>query len=243
MGRGKLRPMHTILSVLLSLGVVCAAQGSEKKQTELSGTWVLITAGGQDIPTRYHKALRFAGTNYEKFTSGKVDETGTFKVDASTRPMAIDLVIATGEYAGKTQLGIGEVSDDRLTLTLAEPGEARPTAAQTANQLVLWRVKPIAKEFEGSWEGAIDDEGRLVRVVISLTNGADGLPSGILVNLDESISNQPMLGVVQHGSRLRLVVPGVRGGYDGELKADQITGTWTLGPFSVPLVLKRKPAR
>jgi hypothetical protein len=32
----------------------------------------------------------------------------------------------------------------------------------------------------------------------------------------------------------------VRGGYEGEMKDGQITGTWTQGRNSLPLVLKRK---
>ena len=89
---------------------------------------------------------------------------------------AIDLAIATGTSAGKTQLGTVDVAGDTMTMTLAEPGAAaRTDSSDAANKLLLARVKPIAKEFEGEWEGAIDAGGQRLRLLIKLTNGADGL--------------------------------------------------------------------
>jgi hypothetical protein len=46
--------------------------------------------------------------------------------------------------------------------------------------------------------------------------------------------------VVQTGAHLKLVVPAVAGNYDDDLADGKLTGTWTQGPRSWPLVLLRK---
>ena len=121
-----------MIALLLSLTVAIAAQGDVKKDVaRLSGTWVLITAGGQAVPAGVHKALVFTGDKDQGLTNGKVDESGTIKLDASAKPMSIDLAIATGSFAGKTQLGTVDTAGDTLTMTLGEPGAAtRPDASK-----------------------------------------------------------------------------------------------------------------
>jgi len=58
-----------------------------------------------------------------------VSESGTFVLDGSKTPVAIDLVIAEGDDAGKTQLGIVEVKGDVMRCLLNTPGSgARPTS-------------------------------------------------------------------------------------------------------------------
>jgi uncharacterized protein (TIGR03067 family) len=234
--------MHTMFALSLLMSVEIASQGTATKDlAKLSGTWVLVTAGGQAVPAGTHKALVFTGDKYEGLTNGKVDESGTIKLDPSAKPMAIDLAIATGTFAGKSQVGTVDVSGDTLTMTLAEPGAtARPDASNTANKLVLTRVKPIAKEFAGEWEGALSVGGQPLRIVFKLTNGANGLATGTFVSVDQGNAEGPIAAVVQTGNTLKLVIPVVGGGYEGELKDGQIAGTWTQGPGSLPLVLKRK---
>jgi uncharacterized protein (TIGR03067 family) len=234
--------MHSMFTLMLLMTIGIAAQGTATKDlAKLSGTWVLVTAGGQAVPAGTHKALVFSGDKYQGLTNGTVDESGTIKLDPTVKPMAIDLAIATGTFAGKSQVGTVDVSGDTLTMTLGEPGAtARPDASNSANKLVLTRVKPIAKEFAGDWEGALNASGQTLRIAFKLTNDADGLATGTLVSVDQGNSEGPIAAVLQNGNTLKLVIPAVRGGYEGELKDGQIAGTWTQGPNSLPLVLKRK---
>lgn len=234
--------MHKIFALLLALPFAVPAQGDLKKDLDkLKGTWVVVAAGGQPAPASAHAALIFAGDKYEGLENGKVNESGTIKLDPSTKPMSIDLVIATGSSAGRTQLGRVGVADDTMTLILAEPGAAaRPGVSDTANTLVLTRLKPIAKEFEGSWVGEIPASARVLRIVFTLTNGADGLATGTLTSVDQGNTEAPIAAVVQAGTKLKLILPAIRGAYEGELKDGQITGTWMRGAGKLPMVLKRK---
>jgi hypothetical protein len=53
----------------------------------------------------------------------------------------------------------------------------------------------------------------------------------------------PIASVVQTGSRLTLALPTISGSYDGELKDGVLTGKWTQGPNTRPLVFKKQERR
>ena len=95
----------------------------------LQGIWVLTSINGQTAPAGAPElSLTFAGDKYHQTIGGEVNERGTFKLDPTKTPVAIDLVITEGSDAGKTQLGIVEVTDGTIRCSLDTPGAAqRPT--------------------------------------------------------------------------------------------------------------------
>ena len=95
----------------------------------LQGTWVITTFNGQAAPEGAPEmSLTFTGDKYHQTLGGEVNERGTIKVDASKKPMMIDLIITEGQDAGKTQLGVFEVTGDEIRANLNTPGtELRPT--------------------------------------------------------------------------------------------------------------------
>lgn len=224
--------------VLLVAGF--SASQDQKPLAALQGTWALTSVEGQGLPSGVHVGLVFDGDKYHGVRSGKIDERGTIKLDGTATPIAIDLVISEGKYAGKTQLGLVAVTDDAMTLVLAEPGSpARPTAL-TQSPLGLTKLRPMPKELEGHWEGAIDADGKTLRVLVKLSTGADGLGTGTFASLDQGTGAEAAIAaVVQVKSRIALIVPALRGTYNGELKDGQLTGTWAQGRVNVPLVLKK----
>lgn len=67
-------------------------------------------------------------TKYTQTVNGTVVERGTFKIDASKKPMPLDLIITEGTDAGTVQLGVAEVTASTLRGKLAPPGvTTRPT--------------------------------------------------------------------------------------------------------------------
>ena len=85
----------------------------------------------------------------------------------------------------------------------------------------------------------LDASGGPLRLTITLTNGPDGLATGTLTSVDQGNRTGPIFGVLVRGPRLTFILPEVRGGFDGELKDGQLTGTWTQSRGSRPLVFKR----
>ena len=102
---------------------------------------------------------------------------------------------------------------------------------------------PITKDLEGSWEGSLDVNGTTLRLLLKLSNRPEGGATGTLASLDQGGAEAPVAAVVQTGSHLKVLIPVIVGTFEGDLKDGQLTGTWTQGPGTLPLVLKRPPPR
>jgi uncharacterized protein (TIGR03067 family) len=236
------QPMaHAVVMLLWLVSMGASGPGDLQETLErLQGTWVLTSLEGEGLPSGVHVGLVFNGDKYHGLRNGTIDERGTIKLDIAAGQMAIDLVISEGKYAGKTQLGLVNIAGDSMTLVLAEPGATVRPAALTQSPLGLTKLRPIPKPLEGTWEGTIDANGKALRVVVKLSPGPDGLGTGTLASLDQgTAAAAPIVAVVQIGSRIKLIVPSLRGTYDGELKEGQLTGVWSQGRITTPLVLAR----
>jgi uncharacterized protein (TIGR03067 family) len=232
------KEVRPLLALLIT---VAAFQANPAKPLALlQGSWVLTSLEGEGLPAGVHVGLVFSGDAYQGVRSGKIDERGTIRIDPAASPMTIDLVITEGKYAGKTQLGLVDLAGDAMTLVLAEPGAPVRPKSLSESPLGLTKLRPIPKELEGTWEGALDASGKALRVLVKVSNGADGLGAGTLASLDQGTgAESPIVAVVQIKSRLKFIVPGLRGTYDGELKGGQLAGTWSQGRVTLPLILKR----
>jgi hypothetical protein len=133
---------------------------------------------------------------------------------------------------GKTITGTFSQGGGSIPLVLAWKGEPQFAAAA--------KNAAVSPGLVGSWEGTLDVKGTTLRLVLTLANGADGA-TGKLVSLDQSNFEMPVAQITEEGSRLKLGVPMVSGGFDGEVKGGEISGTWTQGPLTLPLVLKKRP--
>lgn len=93
------------------------------------GTWVLTTADGQPLAQNGDLTITVTGDKYEQAIAGTVNERGTVKLDATKKPMWIDLTITEGSDAGKIQLGVIEVTGAVMKGVLAAPADTtRPTS-------------------------------------------------------------------------------------------------------------------
>lgn len=117
-----------------------------------------------------------------------------------------------------------------LTLTLTRQGEPKFEAPQKST--------PITKDLEGTWEGPLDVNGQILRLVLKLANGPNGA-TATLISLDQNNVEIPVATVTQTGSRVKLLVTMISGTFDGELKGGELAGTWMQGPLNLPLVFKR----
>jgi hypothetical protein len=116
------------------------------------------------------------------------------------------------------------------TFTLAWKGEGKVAEAP--------KNAAVSKDFEGTWEGALDAGGTTLRLIVTLTN-KDGAATGTLVSVDQGNATIPLSAITQKGANLTFTVPAVGGSFAGDLKDGQIVGTWTQG-VALPLTLKRK---
>jgi hypothetical protein len=134
--------------------------------------------------------------------------------------------------AGKAIKGSFTQGGGSLTFELKWVSEAivKPSAKST----------PIAKEFEGTWEGAlVGPDGSKLRLRVKLANSADGTAAGSLNSLDQGAVEMPLSTITQKGSAITLELKMVGGTFTGDLKGDELVGTWTQGMGSLPLTFKR----
>lgn len=103
---------------------------------------------------------------------------------------------------------------------------------------------PVAKAFEGTWEGTLDTGGAQLRLVLKLANQPDGAATGTITSVDQGGAVIPIAVIKQKVSELKLDLPSVGGSFTGEISKDAaaIEGTWTQGMGTLPLTLHRPAA-
>ena len=128
----------------------------------------------------------------------------------------------------------GKVSnvEGAVPFELARKGEAnvkRPPASSL-----------LSKDFEGTWEGSVERDGRVMRLVMKLSAAPDGTARGLLVSVDKGNLEIPVTAVTLDARQLHLDVRGVAGSYRGTLDAGgAIVGEWAEKTIRVPLTFKR----
>ena len=132
-----------IAGIALAAGVLAQDSKDTKGAAALQGTWVITSINGQTAPEGSPEmTLTFAGDKYHQTLGGEVNERGTIKLDASKKPMTIDLIITEGSDAGKMQLGIIEVTGDTVRANLDTPGiNQRPTDFTVKEGFVMFEGK------------------------------------------------------------------------------------------------------
>jgi uncharacterized protein (TIGR03067 family) len=118
-----------ITGIALAMSLVTQGSKGTTGAAAVEGTWAMTSFNGQPPPEGAPElTLTFTGDKYHQTVGGEVNERGTFKVDASKKPMTLDLAITEGGDAGKSQLGIVEVTGDTIRAAFGAPGDGpRPT--------------------------------------------------------------------------------------------------------------------
>ena len=98
---------------------------------------------------------------------------------------------------------------------------------------------PIAKELEGSWNGAIEADGRSMRLVLKMANQTDGA-IGTIMSPDGSGVEIP-IAITQKGLSVTIGVPSIAASFAGTLNPEgtELAGQWTQGPVTAPLTFQR----
>jgi uncharacterized protein (TIGR03067 family) len=141
---------------LLMLAILVVASAPLLAQTKpapvsktlvpFQGTWVLTTPDGQSLAGDSELTITITGDRYAQSVGGAVNERGTFKVDATKKPMWIDLAITEGSDAAKTQVGVIDVKGDTMRGALKAPGDpVRPTSFAAEPGVILFVAKKRAK--------------------------------------------------------------------------------------------------
>jgi uncharacterized protein (TIGR03067 family) len=143
------RMIWAICGLLLGTAVMPAiAQQAEEAQKNLQGTWAATKAerDGKAADDLVGHRLSFTGNRFLiRSKDGKTLYEGTFRVDAKSKPAAIDFNHAKGDLKGKSWKGIYALEGDTLTTCDNAPNldKGRPAAfeAKTGSGHVLITFK------------------------------------------------------------------------------------------------------
>lgn len=138
-------------------------------------------------------------------------------------------------------------SPGQLTGDFLQAGNTAPCVLQKTGppQVELPRKSTsIRHEFEGEWKGNYEMDGYPRHVTLTLANHSPGSASAKLVIVGKQTNNVPVELVTEEGGFLTIKSPEFGITYEGRFRkeASEINGTFTLGPFELPLVLRRASA-
>jgi len=95
----------------------------------------------------------------------------------------------------------------------------------------------LAQNIAGTRQGSLQGpDGRpALRIVMKISRADNEILRAVLYSIDQG--GQPINAgsVTLQGANLKMAIPALGGNYDGVLKGDAITGTWTQGGPSGPL--------
>jgi hypothetical protein len=229
-------------AVVLGLVVSLALSSRVAAQAPVGGRWEgAIQAPGQELQVIVD--LKGDGKNWEGAITIPVQglkglPLSNVSVDGESVSFVIQRVPGEPTFKGKLSKDGKTIAGDysqgggSTTFSLTRTGDAQFEA--------IPKSTAIDASLAGTWEGSLEVQGNILRLVANIARGADGTGTGTLISVDQGKAEIPIAAVIQNGAKVRLVVPVIIGAFEGELKGDQLSGTWTQGPGSWPLVLTRK---
>jgi uncharacterized protein (TIGR03067 family) len=131
------------LAIVALLAPYSHSGGGKDNNDSIQGIWLPSAAefAGQKFPDEVRKTIKLVvkGDNYTVLV-GTLADKGTFKLDASAKPKAIDILGTEGPNKGKTILAIYERSGDTLRVCYDLDGKSRPTEFKTKEGTKLFLV-------------------------------------------------------------------------------------------------------
>ena len=107
------------------------------------------------------------------------------------------------------------------------------------------RSTPVGRDIEDRWTGDFELGGYPRHVTIILENHADAAATARFVVVGKQTTNLPVDLVIEEGNLLRIESQASRVAFEGRFvkDRDEIRGIVELGPFELPLVLRRFAGR
>lgn len=119
-------------------GLLVAAEtprddSAKAEREKFQGTWKLVSAqrDGREVSKdgvgRTTLIIKGDTFRFPEETEVGTGPHGTFTIDPTATPKAIDATPASGPDKGKTSRGVYKIEGDRYEVHFAPPGEGRPT--------------------------------------------------------------------------------------------------------------------
>jgi hypothetical protein len=233
--------MRFTLPSLLVVSLL-AVPAAHAQSVDPSGHWEgAITIPGGEIPFQVDLSKNAQGKLVAAYSRPEENLKGLpmTNVTLEGRAITFDLPVDGGvQFQGifyadaKTISGDVTAAIGSAPFNLTRTGDAQLTAPP--------RNASIDKALEGLWHGTLTLPGRSLRLVLRLSNEADGTSSASITSVDQGGIELP-LGVTQEANSLTLNTPAIGGDfYTGALNAaGELAGTFTQGQVTAPITFVR----
>ena len=148
------------------------------------------------------------------------------------------------ERAGKAEVKAHLTADGHLAGDFKQGGNSAPFVLEKTGppQVELPpRNTAVSRELEGEWKGEYELMGYARHVTMKFANhGADGAALEFVI-VGRKTNNVPVTLLTQEGDFLSIKSDEFGITYEGRFRkeANEINGTFTQGPFELPLVMRR----
>lgn len=150
------------------------------------------------------------------------------------------------ERTGQSKFQAHLAGADQLSGDFLEAGNTAPFALRKTGppEVELPRQSTaLSKDLEGVWKGDFEMGGYPRHVTLTLRNQPSGGATAQLVVVGKRTTNAPIDLVTDEEGFLTIESHEIGITYEGRLRKEtgEIRGTFTLGPFEPPLILRRTP--
>lgn len=103
------------------------------------------------------------------------------------------------------------------------------------------KIAPVRQELEGTWDGTLTADGKPYRLVLTLSNGADGTAMGKVVSFNEGELEIPVSAITQAGSNVVIEFKSLGASYTATWnnESTELAGTYRKGELVAPLKFRR----
>lgn len=152
----------------------------------------------------------------------------------------------TGPRTGNTSIKASLTSDGQLKGEMLAAGNSAPFALRKtgAPQVDLPRKSTaVSKDFVGEWKGDYEMDGYARHVTLTLANNESNGATAQLTVVGKRTNKPTVDLVLEENGFLTIQAHDFGITYEGRLskELDSIKGTFTLGPFELPLTLRHTP--
>jgi hypothetical protein len=233
-----MRHYTQLLSTAIAVGVSLCA-GPAQAQTDATGHW----KGSVQVQAMHVEFV----VDIAKGASGEL--TGTIGLPSQKiKGLPLQKVALDGTtftfYARADQPFRGTLAADcTVAGDMTIEGLSAPFTMTRAGEGVFEpapRSSGVNKAVAGVWNGALEANGRQLRLILRIEAQPDGTMLAEMTDVDEGGLRSPVK-LVQQGATLTVESVAVPATISGTLNADatELTGTFSQGQASLPLTLRR----
>jgi hypothetical protein len=236
---------RAIVALLLFLLALGAARGQE-------GRWEgLVRIPGRELPVVVDLAPVPAGGWTGSIILPGLDIKGAQLANIAATPSEVGFEIANlldTPVFGPARFRARLETADAMSGEMSQGGNVASFALKrvgAARVDTALRSTAVSSQLEDRWIGEFELGGYPRHVTMTLANRADAAATATLVIVGKQTTNLPVDLVIEDGRFLRIESQTNRVVFEGRFveEQDEIDGTFELGPFELPLVLRRAAGR